>query len=166
MIINIDEINENQIFLSFKNRLGFFQSVLDSYHDNKNIHSIKNTLKGDFIRIYGIDSILNFGKHQSNNLIGIIKEDPKYICFCIKTLDHFAISYSALTLLSSMIGLEDFKEVIIINTYKFLISDMQRRLIDLIKDNQRESIKVNMDICKLGMDVAFEGDYSNLWNID
>lgn len=44
------------------------------------------------IKIYNLDTVLNFGRFRKRTTSEIIKKDPTYIFWCIGHLDHFLIS--------------------------------------------------------------------------
>lgn len=166
--IKTDEIDEDLDYINYyKKRLELFNEQTNLYSNNRN--QFNNSYKrnsNEFVKIYGLNSELKFGKYQSKKLSILIKEDSDYICYCITKLDHFAICSLSLTLLSSFIDLKIFKKIAIINTYKLLLLDIQRNLMNNIYKDKLERWESNRSLYKLGNEIAFEGDSSNLWNID
>lgn len=53
-------------------------------------------------RLYNIDDPISFGKYDGETIRTIIKADPDYITWCLRTVAGFTISPAALELLSDM----------------------------------------------------------------
>tara|TARA_B100000963_G_scaffold15378_1_gene11760 strand:- start:3249 stop:4862 length:1614 start_codon:yes stop_codon:yes gene_type:complete len=87
-IYNIDiEINENHtFFISIDNAKKSYENKL-SEHKKFSEKEINNSK----LVIYNENTELKFGKNKHHSIYDILVQEPKYILWCIKNLDHFAI---------------------------------------------------------------------------
>lgn len=54
------------------------------------------------MKFYGLDTILNFGKHKGKSLKEVIQKDPSYVNWCAFNLNYFYISKEVLEEIKSL----------------------------------------------------------------
>lgn len=140
------------------------------FNDNKNdIKFTEDELAAGYLKKYSEDDSMSFGKHKGIKIKNLIETDFSYLCWCIINSLSFCVSSEILI----PIKLREhplFYQALELNIIKNLV------LNDLFCESEMADAKAEAEFQESNpwddyserdmIDDAFEGDESNLWNID